>query len=73
VRNSLWERLGLQEGDVLFKVGRVTLQRRADVSRIRGELRSANRLSINLRRGKRNRTLSLARPALQALREEFTL
>lgn len=73
VKDSLWERLGLLEGDVVFQVGTVKLARRADVTRIRGELRGKDRVVIRLRRGKRNTTLTLTRPAIRDIRAEFTL
>lgn len=73
IKDSLWERMGILEGDVVFQIGAVKLLRRADAVRIRAELRARDRVAISVRRGKRNTTLTLTRPALQGIRDEFTL
>ena len=73
VKDSLWERMGILEGDVVFQVGTVKLLRRADAVRVRAELRTRDRVAISVRRGKRNTSLTLTQPALQGIRDEFTL
>jgi hypothetical protein len=73
VRDSLWEHLGLQDGDTVYAVESVRLERRRDVVRIRAELRTRDRVTVKLRRGKKDKSLVLTRPAIRRIRAEFTL
>jgi hypothetical protein len=68
---SVWERLGIKNGDVVFQVGSVKLENQGAVVRLRRELRDAKSLKVKLRRQRRNKTLRVATTALDKLRQEF--
>jgi hypothetical protein len=70
---SIWERLGVQEEDLVLQVGTVKLQRTDDLVRIRAELRTAKRLVIRIKRGKKPMALSLDAARLKKLHDEFDL
>jgi len=73
LQKSIWDKLGLQNGDVLHKVGSVQLTTRSEVKKIRGELRTAKRLRILLRRNNRQKSLRVPERTLLHIREEFAL
>jgi hypothetical protein len=69
--NSVWDRLGVRNGDVLHVVGRTKLNTKSDVVRVRTELRDAKALTIRLQRNKRNKTLRVNKVTLDGLRRDF--
>ena len=73
LQKSLWDKLGLKNGDVLHKVGSVQMTTRSEVKKIRGELRTAKRLRILLRRNNKQKSLQIPAKTLLHIREEFAL
>ncbi|MCK5800288.1 MAG: hypothetical protein KAI47_24020, partial [Deltaproteobacteria bacterium] len=71
--NSVWDRLKLQDGDVVFRIGSVKLTNEGSIVRLRRELQDAKTLKILLRRGKLAKVLHVSAKELGALRQEFRL
>ncbi|PIE19529.1 MAG: hypothetical protein CSA65_02040 [Proteobacteria bacterium] len=69
--DSVWERLGIKDGDVVFQVGSIKLRTQGAVVRLRRELRDAKSLKIRLRRGRRGKTLRVSSAQLSKLRQAF--
>jgi hypothetical protein len=69
--NSLWDRLGVKERDLVIQVGVVRLLNSGDLSKVRTEVQSATVLKIRVKRGTKPLVLTVSKAQMQKIKDEF--